>query len=101
MSTLIETLYAAAANAGLLKSCRWMPPDGSAPQTHDVGFTAPDENLLDGMASGTAYAMTYPVARFAGLAARDSVQIDEMVFQVRDIRAVGDGSEMRARLTRL
>jgi hypothetical protein len=101
MDSLIETLYAAAANAGLLKSCRWVPPDGSAPQTHDVGFTAPDETLLDGMALGTAYAMTYPATVFTELAVRDSVRIDGMVFQVRDLRAVGDGSEMRAKLTRL
>jgi hypothetical protein len=101
MGTLIETLYAAAANAGLLKSCHWVPPDGSAPQTHDVGFLAPDEALLDGMALGTAYAMTYPATVFAGLAVRDSVQIDGMTFQVRDIRAVVDGSEIRVELTRL
>ncbi|HET7863779.1 MAG TPA: hypothetical protein VFL86_05170 [Burkholderiaceae bacterium] len=101
MGTMLETLYAAAARAGLLKSCRWMPPDGSPPQTHEVGFAAPDETLLDGLASGTAYAMTYPASRFAGLAVRDSVEIDGVVFQVRDIRAVGDGSELRARLAPL
>ena len=101
MGSLIETLYAAAASAGLLKSCRWMPPDGSTPQTHEVGFAAPDETLLDGLASSTAYAITYPAGAFAGLAVRDTVEIDGVAYQVRDLRAIGDGSEMRARLTRL
>ena len=101
MGTMIETLYAAAAHAGLLKSCRWIPPDGSPPQTHAVGFAAPDETLLDGMALGTAYAITYPAAFFAGLAVRDTVEIGGVAYRVRDLRAMGDGSEIQARLTRL
>lgn len=101
MGTMLDTLYAAAARAGLLKSCRWVPPDGGPPQTHAVGFAAPDETLLDGLASGTAYAITYPAGFFTGLAVRDTVEIGGVAYQVRDLRAVGDGSEMRARLTRL
>ena len=45
--------------------------------------------------------MTYPVTAFGGLAVREVVEIGGTSFQVRDIRAVGDGSEIRAKLTRL
>jgi hypothetical protein len=36
-----------------------------------------------------------------GLAARETVEIDGQLFQVREIRAVGDGSELRAKLSRI
>ena len=45
--------------------------------------------------------MTYPASGLDGLAVRDVVVIDGHSYQVRDIRAIGDGSEMRAKLTRL
>lgn len=98
---LIETLYAAAARAGLLKDCTWQPSDGGAVQSRSVGFSAPDEALLDGLALSTDYEMSYPASAFQGLAAREVVEIDGEPYQVRDIRAVGDGSELRAKLTRI
>jgi hypothetical protein len=45
--------------------------------------------------------MSYPATVFVGLAPRETVEIDGVAFQVREIRAVGDGSELRAKLTRL
>jgi hypothetical protein len=98
---LVEQVYAAALNAGLLRDCRWQPADGSPSQTHAVGFSAPDDTVFDGLASSTDYQIAYPASALKGLAARDTVEIDGVIYQVRDIRAVGDGSEMRARLTRL
>ncbi len=98
---LVEQVYEAAANAGLLKECVWHPTDGSAPHTATVGFAAPDETLLDGLTSSTEYVVSYPGSVFRGLAARDTVEIGGALFQVRDIRAVGDGSELRAKLTKL
>ena len=50
---LVEQVYAAALNAGLLHDCRWQPPDSSPSQSHPVGFTAPDETVFDGLASIT------------------------------------------------
>ncbi len=97
----VEQIYASAANAGLLKECLWQPSDGSPSQTHQVGVSAPDESLLDGLSLSTEYVMTYPVTAFGGLVAREVVEIGDTTFQVRDIRAVGDGSEIRAKLTRL
>ena len=98
---LVEQVYEAAANARLLKECVWHPSGGSAPQTATVGFTAPDETLLDGLTSSTEYVMSYPGSVFRGLAVRDTVEIGGALFQVRDIRAVGDGSEIRVKLTKL
>ena len=97
----VERLYAAAAKAGLLKDCRWQPADGAAPQHHAVGFTAPDETVLDGLSLSTEYVMTYPASVLVGLAARETVEIDDQLFQVREIRAVGEGSERRATLSRI
>ncbi len=98
---LIDTLYTAAVHAGLLHICVWRPSDDSPEQSHAVGFTAADASLLDGIALGCEYAMTYPASVFAGLAAREVVQIDGQQYQVREVRSIGDGSEMRAKLTRL
>ncbi len=98
---LVEQVYEAAANASLLRDCHWQPADGSPPQAHPVGFSAPDDTLLDGLTSSTEYVISYPDSVFKGLAVRDTVRIGEAMFQVRDIRATGDGSEIRAKLTRL
>jgi hypothetical protein len=98
---LVERLYASAANAGLLKECLWQPADGAPVESRLVGFSAPDDTLLDGLATSTEYVITYPASAFVGLAARDTVLIVGASFQVREVRAVGDGSEMRAKLTRL
>lgn len=99
--SLVEQVYAAAANVGLLKECLWQPADGAPVESRLVGFSAPDDTLLDGLASSTEYVITYPASAFVGLAARDTVLIAGANFQVREVRAVGDGAEMRAKLTRL
>ena len=98
---LVEQVYAAALSAGLLRDCRWQPADGSPLQTHAVGFTAPDDTVFDGLASSTDYQMSYPASVLKGLGPREAVEIDGLIYQVRSTRAVGDGSEMRAQLTRV
>lgn len=98
---LVQALYEAAANAGLLKTCVWHPSDGGPPRTNPVGLAAPDETLMDGLTLSTEYLMSYPALIFEGLVAGERVGIDGVLFKVRDTRAVGDGSEKRARLTRL
>jgi len=96
----IEAIYAAAANAGLLKRAHWHPADGSAPVEAHVGFTAQDTTMLDGLALGTDLEMTFPATVFTGIAVRDAVEIGGVVYQVRDLRALGDGSERRVKLAR-
>ena len=97
----VEQIYASAADAGLLRNCRWQPADGAPSQTHAVGFAAPDDNMFDGLAVTTDYQITYPASALKGLASHDRVEIDGVIYQVRSVRAVGDGSERRAQLTRL
>jgi hypothetical protein len=98
---LLEQLYEAAGNAGLLKTCTWRPSTGAPAQTHRVGFAAPDGTAFDGLTTNTDYTISYPDTAFTALSVRENVEIDGVTYQVREIRAVGDGSEMRARLTRL
>ena len=98
---IVEQIYEAATNAGLLKDCLWRPSDGSPTQRHPVGFAAPDDTVLDGLSLSTEYVMTYPASIFIGLAQREPVVIEGVTFLVRELRAVGDGSEMRATLTRV
>jgi len=98
---VVEQLYEAAGNSGLLKECVWHPSDGTSAQSYPVGFGAAEDTVLDGLTLSAEYAMTYPASTFVGLAQREPVQIDGVTFLVRDIRAVGDGSEMRAYLTKV
>lgn len=97
---LVERLYEAADNARLLPTCTWRPPGGGPPHVHPVGLAAPDETLMDGLTLSTEYLMSYPASRFEGLKAGERVEVDGVAFKIRDVRAVSDGSERRARLTR-
>lgn len=97
----LEDLYRAADRAGFLKEVIWTPAGGGAPLTVKVGFRAPDEPVLDGIAVSTDYAITYPVIALPDLVAEEIVRIESVDFRVREVRAVGDGQERRATLTRL
>ena len=101
MSTLVEKIYLAAANVGFLKTCVWQPTDGGSAQTHSVGFSAPDKEVLAGFSVSTEFEMTYPNTRLVGLKTREVVQIEGVAYQVREVMAVGDGSEVRAKLMRI
>ena len=101
MTTLVEKLYRAAANVGFLKPCVWQPGDGGAVQSYSVGFVAPDKDVLSGLGVSTDYEMTYPNSCFVGLKSREVVQIEGVAYQVREVMAVGDGSEVRAKLMRV
>ena len=92
----VVTLYEAARNAGLLTA---VTVAGSpASQTVYCGFRAPDETVLDGFALSRDYQLDYPAA-WLTLAAGDTVEIAGNSYQVRDVRAIGDGSERRAFLS--
>ena len=72
-----------------------------AGRTVSVGFLCNDENLLEGLVRSAAYTMTYPLSLLPELAAGHTVMIAGQSYQVRDVRAIGDGAERRADLTRL
>ena len=97
----IEALYAAAEHAGMLQEAIWSPGNGDLPVTIKVDFQAPDEAVLDGLALSADYAIRYPAKRLPDLVAGEILTIKSQTYRVREIRALGDGSEKRATLTRL
>ena len=91
----VEFLYCAAANAGMLKTALF----GSTQVM--VDFRAPDEEVLSGLGVSREYAIRYPLSCLASLASGNTLQIDGQSYRVREITAIGDGSERRASLSRL
>ena len=90
----VELLYEAARNAGLLTAVT------VAGSTVHCAFRAQDETVLDGFALSRDYQLDYPAA-WLTLAPGDTVEIAGSSYQVRDVRAIGDGSERRAFLSQL
>lgn len=91
----VTMLYEAARNAGLLTAVTV----AGSPVVY-CGFRAPDETVLDGFALSRDYQLDYPAA-WLTLAAGDTVEIAGASYQVREVRAIGDGSEQRASLSKL
>lgn len=91
----IEALYDAAANAGLLIRA----VSGSLEVM--VDFRAPDEDVLDGLGVNRNYTIRYPLSRLPLLAAGNALEIAGITYRVREVSAMGDGTEARASLTRL
>jgi len=98
---MLSRLYDAAARAGLLSLATWLPEDGADPETAWVEFRAPDETVLDGLGLSTDYAIRYPTSIFVDLVSGHTVTIEGQAYRIRETRVVGDGSEKRAKLTRL
>ena len=91
----VEFLYAAAANAGLLQSA------SIGGMQVMVDFRAPDEDVLGGMGVNRDYAIRYPLAWLPALAPGSELAIGGNTYRVREVQAMGDGSEMRAHLTQV
>lgn len=96
----VELCYAAAGQAGFLQPCTWHPADGRPSVTASVGVAVADTTVLDQLARSTDTTMRFPSTALVGLARGDVVDLAGVSYQVRDIRAVGDGSEQVATLTR-
>lgn len=92
---MLEELYDAAARAGFLKTVYL------SGQPIPMDFRAPDENVLGGIASSHDYTMRLPASRLGALARGDTLTIESIHYRVRDITAMGDGSECLISLTRL
>ena len=90
----VSDLYAAAGRAGLLASATI----GGAEVL--VDFRAPDVEVLDGLGLSSDYAIRYPADEVT-LDTGHELVIGGMTYRVREVRAIGDGSECRATLTRL
>lgn len=91
----VEVLYDAAANAGLLTPALFGTLEVM------VEFHAPDEAVLDGLGVSRSYSIRYPVSRLPLLASGNRLEIAGQTYRVREVTAMGDGSEARAALTRL
>jgi hypothetical protein len=66
-----------------------------------VDFRAPDEDVLDGLGVNRNYTIRYPLSRLPLLAAGNALEIAGITYRVREVSAMGDGTEARASLTRL
>ena len=98
MIALMEALYAAAEQAGFLKEAIWTPANGPPQQPVSVAFKAPDESILDGYQISANYYIRFPASCLVGLAAPDLIHVNGVTYRVREVRAIGDGSEREARL---
>lgn len=92
---LMERLYRAARRSKLLVTAQF---NG---QSVAVGFTAPDESVLDGLVRSTDYTIRYPTSELPALAPGHTLTIEGIAYTVRDVRAVGDGTERIASLSRV
>ena len=91
----VGALYDAAANAGLLTRA---VIGGTEVM---VDFRAPDEDVLDGLGVSRNHTIRYPVSWLPLLAAGNTLEIAGQSYRVREVTAMGDGTEARASLTRL
>lgn len=98
---MIESLYLAAASAGFLQECIWLPPDGRPIERRFVSFKAPDVGILNNLGVSTDYAISYPATWLVGLTRHESITVSGIAYQVREVRALGDGTEHNATLTRV
>lgn len=92
--SLVSEVYAAAGRASLLTPATI----GSAEVL--VDFRAPDVEVLDGLGLSSDYAIRYP-ADAVVLNRGQELVIGGESYQVREVRAIGDGSECRATLMRV
>jgi hypothetical protein len=92
--SLQSELYAAAGRAGLLSTA----VIGGADVLLD--FRASDVEVLDGLGLSTDYVIRYPADEVL-LDIGHELVIGGNTYRVRDVRAIGDGSECRATLMRV
>lgn len=92
--TSLTDLYAAAGRAGLLT------PATVGGTEVLVDFRAPDVEVLDGLGLSSDYAIRFPADALVLNRGEDLV-IGGETYQVREVRAIGDGSECRATLMHL
>ena len=92
--TSLNDLYAAAGRAGLLTPATI----GGAEVL--VDFRAPDVEVLDGLGLSSDFAIRYPAEDMV-LDTGHELVIGGVTYRVREVRAIGDGTECRATLMRL
>jgi len=94
-------IYEAAARNGFLTECEWRPSEGGFCERELVSLQTSDQTVLNQLTLSAETYMTYPSGQLLGLRQGEVVTIDERCFQVREVMAISDGSEMRAKLSQL
>ena len=97
---MIKRLYEAAARAGLLRRVTWISSTYSSKSAW-VEWRAPDDSILHDLVLTEDIAMTFPTSEFVGIRQGDVIVATGLRYQVREVRAIHDGSESRARLSQL
>ncbi|WP_157314566.1 hypothetical protein [Chitinibacter sp. GC72] len=98
---LVERIYDSAERAGFLQHAVRLDANGQDAPAVAVAFQSPDENILDGYQRAADYRIRFPSTRFTTLNAGDTLRIANQTFRVREVRAIGDGSEREAKLSLL
>ncbi len=99
-ASFVDRLYAAAAQAGLLQRCRRFIGTRLSPAVW-VALIEPDEALLDGLAVASDPSIRFPAHRLVGLKKGEVLEMDGKRYRVREVRAIGDGLEKQAQLSRV
>jgi hypothetical protein len=94
MGMSVADLYDAAARCGLLTAVK------VGAVTVQAAFRAPDETVLDGLSLSRDYEIEFPSERLQ-LAVGDTIEIAGQPYRVREVMALRDGAECRAKLARL
>ncbi len=97
---MIQQIYKAAARAGLLRSVTLISAK-QASRNVWVEWRESDDSILHDLVLATEITMTFPTVELAGIRQSDLIVADGKRYQVRDVRAIHDGSETRARLSPL
>jgi len=78
----------------------WTPSAGGTQHSAQVLLDAPDTELVDGTTRSREYAITYAATQLTGLKTGESLTVDGVSYQVREVTAIDDGALMRATLTK-
>ena len=91
----VEDFYDAAARIG------WLVDADIGGRIVAVDFRSPDESVLDGLVLSSDHSIRFPASWLPDLAIGHTMTIGGIAYRVRDVRAIGDGSERRADLSQI
>lgn len=98
--TLVEQVYRAAAKAGLLQQCTWVSQKGLR-EVRDVEFRTSDDTVFDNLVMAVETTITVPNTYFRRAQRGDLCMVDCQTYQIRDIRAIRDGSETKFKVAKV
>lgn len=98
--TLVEQVYAAAAKAGLLMRCTLVSQNGLR-EVRDVEFRTTDDTVFDNLVMAVETTITVPNTYFHRAQRGDLCMVNGKTYQIRDIRAIHDGSEIKFKVAKV